>query len=59
MAAQNWFYLITAYYRNTLIKKNIYNSIIMFYRSSSIVKGQMLLSKVNSDLTANNEFKLY
>lgn len=31
----------------------------MFYRSSSIVKGQMLLSKVNSDLTANNEFKLY
>lgn len=25
----------------------------MFYRSSSIVKGQMLLSKVNSDLTAN------
>lgn len=31
----------------------------MFYRSSSIVKGQMLLSNVNSDLTANNEFKLY
>lgn len=31
----------------------------MFYRSSSIVKGQMLLSKVNSDLIANNEFKLY
>lgn len=31
----------------------------MFYQSRSIVKGQMLLSKVNSDLTANYEFKLY
>lgn len=31
----------------------------MFYQSRSIVKGRMLLSNVNSDLTANYEFKLY